>query len=322
VLNLAGLNFWRQFRTRLSSTLYRKGNFMDQQQVFRGEFAFSYKSCWEHVRDFLCRPIPILAAAVASFGVLWTFGEASIQFTEANPRGWLSYGILIAASVLASFVWNGCLYIRRVPEGFENVSASAQRIAHLQRPLWEFQLAKSLLAQKLAPFESELRDMEAGREFVMAEKPDSLQAYMHWAGTRPDNLFNMLDVAKQLLLNDFPASLQSTPGTPADPKQILSSVNTLGRFYGETVAFERTSRAVMPSEDLKELHKLQYGWSDEIRIGVRQLFQFLQLMCDCNPDGDNHIKFEIAIEESDRVAEFCDMLSGLEDRIPLLASNW
>ncbi|MEX0678079.1 MAG: hypothetical protein WD063_13440 [Pirellulales bacterium] len=295
---------------------------MDEQPVFRGEFAFSYKTIRTHLRDLISQPLPILALAVAFFSVLWTFGEAAIQFTTVSPRGWLSYGLLIAASVIASLVWNGYLYFDRVPEGFERVSTHARRIAHLQRPLWEFHLAKTLLAQKLGAFERELRDMEAGRFFVNAEKPESLQAYIRWAGTRTENLFNMLSVAKQLILNDFPAALQSTAENPAEPKRILGAVESLARFYGETVAFERSSRAVLPSEHLKELHQLQLGWSDSIRDGVRQLFRFLQQMCECDPDGENHIHFQIVFEEPNGVSQFSEELDRLEKYIPDLERNW
>jgi len=295
---------------------------MDEQPVFRGEFAFSYKTVRTHLLDFISRPLPILAVTVAIFGVLWTFGEASIQFTGASPRGWLSYALLIAVSGIASVLWNGYLYFQRVPEGFDHVSTHAQRIAHLQRPLWEFHLAKALLSQKLAPFERELADMEAGRQFVVAENPESLQAYIRWADARNENLFTMLAVAEQLILNDFPAALQSTAQRPADPKKTLDAVETLARFYGETVAFERSSRAVVPSEDLNELHQLQLGWSESIRDGVRQLFQFLQQMCEYDPDGENRIKFEIVFDEPAKVSRYCEELDRLKEYIPDLESNW
>ncbi|QDV61092.1 hypothetical protein [Crateriforma conspicua] len=295
---------------------------MDEPPTFRGEIAFTYRSLRSHLREYLSRPFPIIACAVAVFGVLWTIGEATIQFTDANPRGVSSYLLLVGASIVASLAWTIYEYVHHVPDGFENVFPAAQRIAHLQRPLWEFRLAKSLLAQRLAPYERELRDMESGRYFVIAEKPESLQAYIRWAGARNENLFSMLDVAKELILNDFPASLQSTDTESADPKRILDAVERLGRFYGETVAFERASRAVMPSDDFKELHQLQFGWSDSIRDGVRQLFQFLQRMCECDPHGDNHIKFEIVFDEPDNVSRYCDELDRLGSNVHALEQNW
>lgn len=295
---------------------------MNELPTFRGEFAFSYRSFRSHLREYFSRPLPIVACAVAVFGVLWTIGEATIQFTDANPRGFTSYLVLIGASVVASLVWAIYQYVHHVPDGFENAAPSAQRIAHLQRPLWEFRLAKSLLAQRLAPFERELQDMQSGRYFVIADKPESLHAYMRWAGTRTENLFSMLEVAHELILNDFPASLQSTENEPADPKKILNAVERLARFYSETAVFERSSRAVMPSDDLKDLHRLQCGWSDPIRDGVRQLFQFLQRMCECDPHGDNHIKFEIVFDEPENVPRYCDELDRLAVSVRSLEQNW
>lgn len=295
---------------------------MDDKPVFRREFAFSYKTIWNHLYCFTKRPLPILVVTAAIFGAFMTFSEATILFTDAMPRGWGTYGALFGVSLFISLFWNAYQYLHYIPEGFENVSAYAQRLAHLQRPLWEFRLAKTLLAQRLAPLERELRDMEAGRLFVIAKKPKNLRSYIRWSNARIENLVNMLSVAQQLLLNDFPAALQSTIDKHANPKTILGAVETLARFYGETVKFERSSRAVMPSENLRKLHQHQLGWSEPIRDGVRQLFQFLQQMCECNPDGDNHISFTIVFDEPPGCSQFREELIRLKDHIPSLESNW
>jgi hypothetical protein len=296
--------------------------YMDETPVFRGEFAFSYKTALQHAREFLSTPLPIVGAAIAIFGGFWTFGEASIQFLQANPRGWTSYCILIAASIIGSFTWNAYLYYQKVPQGLESVSKYAQRIAHWQRPLWEFRLAKALLAERIGPFNQELRDLNAGRVFVIAEKPESLQAYIRWAQSRFDNLFNMRTVAERLLLNDFPAALQSTADHPADPAKILMAVDTLARFYGDTVTFERSSRSVIPIEELSSLHKHQLGWSEPIRDAVHQMFRFLQQMCECDPNTDNRIKFAIVFDEPPGVTQYREELSRLESRLTELESNW
>lgn len=295
---------------------------MDEKPGFSGQCTFHYKSYWTHLRDFAKSPLPIVRVAIYIFGVLCMFSEAAIQFVDASPRGWQAYCVLIAVSLVGSLVGNGYRYSNRVPDGFENVSCNASRIAHWQRPRWECQLAKTLLAQKLGPFDRELHDLNAGRSFVIADMPESLQAYMRWARTRAPNLMNMLAVAHELLVKEFPAAVLSTRETPAQPQSILEAVETLARFYGESVAFERAARSVMPSEALQRLHELQLGWSEPIRDGVHQLFEFLQQISECDLKADSQISFEITFAEPPNVEEYCQEIARLEPSIPELEEEW
>jgi len=295
---------------------------MEEEPSFSGNVTFSHKTWWEHLRDFVKSPVPILGVAVGVFGALWTFGEAAIQFVGADPRGWFSYVLLMIGSFVASLVWNGYRYYHCVPDGFENVSRKAARIAHWQHLLWEFELANLLLAEKLGPYDRELRDMNTRRSFILSEKPESLQAYIRWIERRPSNLLNMLAVAKQILLKDFPEALFSIRGKPAQPLAILQAVETLARFYCSTVEFERSAHSVMPSESLQKLHELQLGWSEPIRDGVHQLFRFLQELSECDPKGDNQVSFNITFPDAPRQEEFFEELARLEPLIPQLGEDW
>lgn len=283
---------------------------------------FSYKSCWEHLRDFAKSPFQIIGAAVAVFGALWTFSEATIQFIDANPRGWQSYSLLIIISAVSSIVWNGYRYYHFIPEGFENVSRKAAHIAHWQRFKWEFHLAQVLLNEKLAPYDDELRDMYTGRSFIIADKPENLKSYIHWITTRPDNLLKMMAVAEQILITDFPEALFSTQSKPAQPLEILEAVEKLARFYESTLEFERSSRSVMPSESLQKLHELQFGWSEPIRNGVHQLFRLLQQIIECDPKSENMLDFTIKFPEPPKLQKYREELSRLTPLLPHLAENW
>lgn len=284
-------------------------------------FAFSYKTLGDHLHDFLRRPLPILVFAVAIFGVLWTFGEAAIQLTDANPRGWFSYGLLIAASVIASLMWNGYLYLHRVPEGLDDVSPHAQRIAHLQRPRWEFRYAKSVLAQLLGPIDRECRDLLDGKVSVLAERPRDFREYVSWLQGRPDNMLRMLEIANQLMLIDLPKALTSTKDKPASPKNILDVSLAIQRFYQETVNCERSSLAILPPEECQRLHQLQVGWSQPIRDAILQLFDYLQQICELDYRKNSYLQYTIEFGECPNIDEFCTELNRLETRLPQIMEN-
>ena len=274
---------------------------MCDEQGFAGKFEISKKSIYTHMHDYFSEPTQLLSVTIYTFGVLWTFGGAAIQFSGAKPRGWCSYLVLILFSLLTALCWRVYKYLSYIPEGFENESSKSQKIAHLQRPFWQFHLAKVLLEKKLTPIEKELEDIENGKVFLIATKPESFQSYINWSRSSTANLLKMLEVAKQLLLFDFPKALQSTKEKSATPIEILETVNTISRFYKETVEFERSLRKVIPSEELKQLHRLQFGWSDIIRKAVRQLFDFIEQICESDEKENTNIEYIIEFGDVENV---------------------
>jgi len=203
-----------------------------------------------------------------------TFAEAAIEFEGGDPRRWVSYAWLIACSLIVALAWNAYEYVQRTPEGLENESTNARRIAHLRRPKWQFKLARSLMARRLGPLERELRDLEEGKVFVNAFRPESFEAYLRWAQSRFTNLGEMTSVAK-LVVTDFVTCLSSSPTHPVTPKDVVESVERLATFYRATVAFESNCRTILPIESLTALHQHLYGWSDPIREAVQQVFRYL-----------------------------------------------
>jgi len=286
---------------------------MDDKPELTGSFYFSKKSLLIHLRDFFLPLWPIFTITIAIFGVLWTFSEAIIQFTDSLPLGWRSLLILLVSSFLLALFWNLYRYLNRLPMGFEQVSKHSKRIAHLQKSKWEFLLAKSLLEEKIGPLDRELEDLIAGKQFVPASKPESFLSYYYWLGSRPRNMNNMLEVANKLLIDDFPKSLQSSEKKPANPLTILHAVETLARFYRDTIEYERSSRAILPSEKLSNLHSLQLGWTEPIRAAVRQLFDFLDDICMFNPKSGEQISFVIKFEEIPNIDEFLAEVKRLEN---------
>ncbi len=293
-----------------------------ETDTFQGTFQFTYKPLWSHLWDFVKRPIPTFLAAASVFCVLWTLAETPLSFARIGAHDWLSYRALLGVSLLLSVVWNGYLYWQQVPDGFEGVSRRTALLAHRRRPKWQFRLAKGLLAERLGPLVRELKEVQTGRAFVRLEKPPTLDAYKDWALIRIESLTRMISVAKQLLIQDFPRALQSTPTKAADPKEILATVDSLARFYRETVEFEREARGILTSQGLQALHQHQLGWSDPVREAVHDLFRFLQKICDCNPRERPRIEYTITFGSPPGVEEFGDEIARLGPRYSQLARDW
>jgi len=276
-------------------------------------FTICHKSIFRHIVDFLSKPLPIITLSVAIFGVLWTFGQTVVYYSGATPpKDILSFYLLIGCSIFASLIWNIYKYMHWIPEGFENESLKSQYIAHIQRPLWQFHLAKTLLTQKLIPLEHELQDIESGNIFIVVEKPETMMGYISWSQSRPKNLLNMLDIAKKLLIIDFPTALRPKNGKSVNPIDVLNIVNTIERFYSEIVAFERSSYSILPAERFHYLHQLQYGWTNTFRDAIQQLFGLIDHICECIKKKDYTIKYEIIFKEPEGTDEYIQEIDRLK----------
>ncbi|WP_146453499.1 hypothetical protein [Rubripirellula tenax] len=288
-----------------------------------GTFRFSYKTYWDHIQGVFSEPNGIVGFAFATFGSLWTVFEGYASTLSPSPNRLIPYVAFLFVSVMAAVGWRVYHYLRECPEGLESLPANSYRIAHLQRSMWEFHFAKSLLAVLLGPIDREARDLADGKVFVPAESPQNFRAYHAWLSSRPTNLIEMVEVAKRLLVQDFPRAIQSTEEKAADPKLILDVCVAIQRVYAEAVAFERASRSLLPPERCERLHELQQGWSEPVRDATHQLFEILQSICDVDPNADSQLSFTIEFGELPQVDDFCDELSRLESQLPaILSEEW
>lgn len=261
----------------------------------------------------------LVAPSACSSGCLWgsmdhhrgvciLLGHRPTWLAFVHPHGCYGTG---AALVHAIHV-----YLHACPEGLEEESAVARRIAQVQRPHWEFRLGRQLLTEKLHALDAELRDMLEGRMFIGIGKRLSLEEYLSWAQTRPDNLLRMVDVARQLLLVDLPSVLTGQEGRPAEPATILSVVNRIRDLYAVTVTYERDMRAVAPPDELTSLHALQVGWTNPIRDGMQQMFHFLDAVLSLSPRGNHEVDFTIKLDAPPNVDAFCAELDRLTRDLP------
>jgi hypothetical protein len=236
---------------------------------------------------------------------------AASYFLDAGLRGWVSFVIVIVLAVALAFAKSVYSYVNGCPAGMENESAQSQRIAQIQRPKWEFRLARQLLKERLHDLDVELEDLLGGRLFVPVERQLDPQDYIAWVQTRPANALRLIDVAKRLLVVDFPAALSSNEERPADPVRIVDVVDLVQGLYSQTVRFERASRTVEPPGSLESLHDFQMGWTDPIREGVHQMFQFLDRVLAVDPKTNQEIHFTITFAEPANIQKFNEELDRL-----------
>jgi|GEM_PF-1590733 len=284
---------------------------MDGKKSFSATFAFSYKSKQDHLRCLSRLWRTWLLSNLAAFGAFWTVAEATTAFLDIQLKGWSYYATLIVLSIVISTAWTLYQYISSVPDGFESESQEARRIATIQRPKWEFQLALTLLQEKTSRIDQELEEIASGHAHVRRKPIDDINQYITWLKVRPGNLVSMVQVANRLLIEDLPAALRSSKDKPASPKAILLAVERIRRHYLETLEFEKESRATVPPEQLERVHDTQFGWSEPIRDGIRQMFAFLEQVCELDDSKDQSIQFEITFKEPPNIEEHCRAMDAL-----------
>ncbi|APZ91037.1 hypothetical protein [Fuerstiella marisgermanici] len=284
-------------------------------------FAFSYKTVWDHVKGIFSRPLPLLTFASASFGGLWSIYEASVSSLGLEANRPVAYTWILAFAAISSVVARLWAYVNTVPDGLEDLLPHARRLAHLQRPKWEFRFAKSVLAHLVSPIDREWQDIRNDNVYVVASRPRDFRSYFQWLAGRPENCFRMLRVAKKTMLFEFPQALTSTEETPADPKRILDRTQTIVDLYRESVAFEKTSLAIIPPDEMETVHELQIGWAEPIRDAVHQLFELLQAVCDADPKTDSNLAFTITFDGTPNVDDYCAELDRVESLLPQIMEN-
>ena len=285
---------------------------MDDRTENQLVMCFTRKGVRDHARGLVSLSRPFLLAALAVFGAIWTCFEAPAYFLHANLSGGSFYLGAIAASILAAAAWTTREYLNICPPGFELESKRTQRIAHVQRTKWEHALARQLLGEVLLDLDDELAALSEGRVFVPIEKRPHLAEYMRWVNLGPTNMLRMIDVAKKLLVLDLPSVLGS-PDDPAKPQKIRKVVYRIRDLYKETVAFECSRRSVAPPEGAERRHELQFGWTDPVRDGVRQMFEFFDRILSLDSLTDQTVSFTVTMDEPDNIQEFCDELSRVRD---------
>lgn len=273
---------------------------------------FTRKSFFDHVVGVAHKWRTFLLTAVAIFGV-WMTAEAPAYFLDAALRDGSFYLGGVTISLAGALFWTIRAYLRDCPVGLEHESPNARRIAQVQRARWEYRLARQLLQDVLLDLDDELAALADGRVFVPVERKPDPTDYAEWAGLGPANVLRMLEVAQQLLVLDLPTALGS-PDNDGKPREIRNVVYRIRDLYRATLAFEQSRRSVEPPEGAERLHELQFGWTDPVRDGVRQMFGFFEAVLDLESIKDAEVAYTVTMDSPANVQKFNEELERLTAR--------
>lgn len=280
----------------------------------QSEMQLSRKTLWDHIGGIAVRWPQFVVAFVAVFGVFWTVTETATYFVNADFRGFRFYAVVVGFSFVAAACWVYRLYVNAYPPGFDTESPRARRIAQLQRTKWEFLLAHELLSSALRDLDDEFAALSEERVFVPITRRMDVTEYMEWVGLASDNLSRMVDIAQKLLVVDFATALGCSD-FDARPAAIRSTVRRVRELYSDSIAFERSRREVQPPEGWESLYALQFGWSDPIRDGVRQLFDMLDQAIAIDKKAKKPtLQFTVVLGEPQNTAPFCAEVERLRSR--------
>lgn len=283
----------------------------EESSEFKGVIRFTYKSLTDHIKDYLkLQALSLLITFCTIFGILFTFIQAIEDFDslQASER-FMSVFWLSGTSLLIGISWHLRKYVNSIPEGLENISGYACKIAQLQRPKWQFHFAKSLLAQALSPLDKEMKDLEDDKIFLTLTKHKGAIEYLDWLGSVVENNHHMIEIAKNIIFNDVAVCLASDLEKPVQPLEVRESIQTVVLYYQSLIEYEKSILQVYTPDEIKEAHRLLLGCTFPMRDAVHQLFLLLQKFYDSN--FEDHINFTIAFSEPKSIAEATNKFTEL-----------
>ncbi len=284
--------------------------------VFQGTAPIVKRSFLSPLRGLPREWKSLVTKCFAALVGLWTIIEAISYLLAADLRGMRVLLVALFLSAILALTHTIYRLWHAVPIAFENESREAQRLAHLQPPLWQYRLAYSLLKVKLATIDPYLADLLDGRAFVELTSMPRFSEYIRWLRLRPDNLIRMMAVAKQLILVDLPRAIVPSDGRAPSPETILRAADRIERLYSDTYQFELGAHRIMPPTKLASIHQIQHTWVRSIRDGVQQVMGFLEQCTDLDPKKSHRIEYEIVFKDPGGIEEFNGEIARLEKLSP------
>lgn len=270
------------------------------------QVSFYKKSLVEHSHQCLCMYWRRFAAtALAVLGCLWMIVELGSYFLGWHLEGLTLLGLLLGASLAASILATVSAYRQHCPVRFENESAKARKIAHLQPARWEAGLVKEMLLSRLPTIRSRYNALEKNEIFVGLSTPIvDIQQYVIWSQARFDDIKAILRVYKNIVFGKLMPSVLAGD-RPASADSIKESVDAVIELYSRIVDFEYSAVAVRPPEILKRAHELQLGWTSPIRDAIEELVDLMQAIEGIDlRSSDPVLRYNFVIESLPRMDEF------------------
>lgn len=280
---------------------------------------FTTKTWADHAWGVVSRPVEIIAVFVSVLSSLCLLTEVARQFASEDPRSIYLYSLLVAISAVVAMAVRIISYRSHCPLGFEGRSVRARRLAHLQPPRWETRLAQVLMAELVIPIDREYQDLLSGNQFVIATRPESYLTYHRWQASRGENLIRMVRVSQRLLTVGRSSVLGSKSAPSQKAIEILGWVESIARFYKETVRFEQQGFAVLVPKELEELHALLTDWSETVRDAIRQCLVILDQISKAPVDSFDELDLSIVYKAPPNVdavvAEYDRLALSIEEHL-------
>ena len=269
----------------------------------RHSLAFTYLSFQEHCAKLLSHWKVGSLGFISCLSVLWLLLEPLALFPNFELKSRLAYPLLFTISAAFSIGSMLTVYLRHIPKGYENETKQVQRIVRLKRLMWEFRAMRLMLEDRIGNMDKRLDDLANNKAFVERTSMGVLE-YNKWIGDRPGNVLDMVEVAKNVLIFDFPQYLQMGDDMDAIAKNLLKGANLVSNFYQDIVDFEMKSYSIKPPDKLQRVHEIQAKWTLIVRSGVKQLLDFLDRFSNLDPQNINNVHYEILFDEPQHQDEF------------------
>lgn len=267
---------------------------------------FTEKDYWEKFKDF-CRFIPREFATFSSIAASsWALAEVFIAVFDNRPS-LISLVIPVAAIAAVVTLYKAYLqYTSYVPDSLVSESTTAQSIYHHQRFGWQWELAKEMLYNRIQGFNSELKRIRRGAEFVEPRRLTQSE-YYEWVRIRPEAIVRLITAVTIQCTSDLPAVIGSTK-YEADLLKLKLEIEALANLYRTATKFELDCHAIVAPDEFEKLHEMSHGWTDTIREGINQFMEIVSKLSALDKrqikKGMDPPEFVIKFDSPENIEEF------------------
>lgn len=258
---------------------------------------------------------------IAFLGGSFAIIEIIIYFFKIDLANKMIFIPLIFISFLFALIISVKSYINIVPIGLENESKIIRRIGHIKKLYWEYDLAYTLLAQNIKLTDQKFDEILNNQVFIKTKKSLSIVEYTQWLQNRPSNLIKMINVAKNLMINELFSCLISKKGEEVDINRLVQIIKLIQKLYEDAYNFEVEGKEYVVPEIFQQIHNIQSGWTEVIRDTIQQLLAILKEISTRKKDNEEPIIAEITFGELKRLKEFQSELAKIESHLPRLIAE-
>jgi hypothetical protein len=279
----------------------------------QGTRSLTYMPWYEHLKDFiLSQWKTVLIYWVGLFGAFWGLIEASSFFySELNLNNIYILSVCLSVGFLSALFRCIHIYQNTVPAGLEYESTTIHRIAFSKKYYWEYALAFELVKSRIEKIDRNLEDVICNRIHIKITKTMNIEQYIDWLQTRPNNLLQIVAVAKQLLIFDLIEAIHADETNEVDYPNLIRIVNLIRDLYQNAFDFEVEGREIKIPEGFEVVHEIQAGWASVIRDGFHQMLDILDSVATRKKGDFSPLDKTIVFEESPRIDEFGDELDRI-----------